>query len=104
MTVDQFRATLADDSPPETLTAPLKAMWQVAKGNWEAAHSLAQAIEDETGSWIHAHLHRHEGDLGNAGYWYRRASQPIAQDSLAAEWTRIVSSLLGAGPAGLDDK
>jgi hypothetical protein len=79
-------------------------MWQVAKGNWEAAHSIAQAIEDQTGSWIHAHLHRQEGDLANAGYWYRRASQPIAHDGLAAEWTRIVSRLLGAGPAGLDDE
>ena len=104
MTVDQFRATLADDSPPETLTAPLKAMWQVAKGNWEAAHSLAQAIEDETGSWIHAHLHRHEGDLGNAGYWYRRAGKPPANVALDEEWRRIVSGLLGVGTPVLDDK
>ena|SRR5215203_3260520 len=102
MTVDELRATLADEVPPEGLTPALNAMWQAAKGNWEAAHSIAQRIEDETGSWIHAHLHRQEGNLGNAGYWYRRASQPIAHDSLAAEWTRIVSRLLGAGPAGID--
>jgi hypothetical protein len=79
-------------------------MWEDAKGNWSAAHSIAQEIEDETGSWIHAYLHRKEGDLGNAGYWYRRAKQPTAHDTLEEEWTRIVSRLLGAGPAALDDK
>ena len=62
-------------------------MWEDAKGNWNAAHSIAQEIEDETGSWIHAYLHRKEGDLANAGYWYRRAKQPIAHDTLDEEWT-----------------
>lgn len=79
-------------------------MWEDAKGNWSAAHLIAQEIEDETGSWIHAYLHRKEGDLGNAGYWYRRAKQPTAHDTLEEEWTRIVSRLLSAGATTLDDK
>ena len=104
MTLEQFRSTLARAAAPEGLSPALRAMWEDAKGNWNAAHSVAQDIEDEEGSWIHAYLHRKEGDLANAGYWYRRAKPPTAQDTLEEEWTRIVSSLLGAGSSILDDK
>ena len=104
MTLEQFRSTLTDTVPPEKLPPALRAMWEDAKGNWNAAHSIAQEIEDETGAWIHAYLHRKEGDLGNAGYWYRRAKQPTAHDTLEDEWTRIVSALLRAGTAVLHDK
>jgi len=104
MTLEEFRSTLAETAAPETLSPALKAMWEDAKGHWDAAHSIAQGIEDETGSWIHAYLHRREGDAGNAGYWYRRVKQSIAHDTLEEEWARIVSSLLRAGPAILDDK
>jgi len=69
-------------------------MWEDAKGNWSAAHAVAQDIEDETGSWIHAYLHRKEGDHANAGYWYRRAKKPTATDTLEEEWARIVAALL----------
>jgi hypothetical protein len=102
MTLDQFRSTLRHDSPPPTLSPALTAMWEDAKGNWSAAHAIAQTLNDETGSWIHAYLHRKEGDPGNAGYWYRRARRPAAEGALEEEWTRIVSSLLGPGPAVLD--
>ena len=104
MTLEQFRRTLADARAPETLSNPLRAMWEDAKGNWNDAHAIAQEIDDRTGSWIHAYLHRKEGDLGNAGYWYRRAGQPVAHDTLDEEWDRIVSVLLRAGDAVLDDK
>ena len=104
MTLEEFRSTLAQTAAPEKLSPALKAMWEDAKGNWGAAHSIAQEIHDGTGSWIHAYLHRKEGDAGNAGYWYRRAKQPVADDTLEEEWARIVSSLLCAGPAILDDK
>src|SRR5829696_5681157 len=97
MTLEQFRSTLSCAAPPETLSPALRAMWEDAKGNWAAAHSIAQDIDDETGSWIHAYLHRKEGDLGNAGYWYRRAKKPIATGTLDEEWERIVSALLGSG-------
>jgi len=79
-------------------------MWEDAKGNWSGAHAIAQEIEDSTGSWIHAYLHRKEGELANAGYWYRRAGKPPAHDALDEEWNRIVSSLLGPGFPVLDDK
>ena len=94
MTLEQFRATLAQHTPPHDLSPALQAMWEDAKGNWNAAHTIAQGIEDTTGSWIHAYLHRKEGDLRNAGYWYRRAGQAVAREPLEDEWTRIVSTLL----------
>jgi hypothetical protein len=93
MTVDEFRATLSSTTPPP-VSALLLALWYDARGDWEKAHALAQDVDDASGAWVHAYLHRKEGDLGNAGYWYRRANQPIATDSLDAEWTRIVSAVL----------
>lgn len=94
MTLDEFRSTLTQTDAPAGLSPALRAMWEDACGHWSAAHAIAQDIHDRTGSWIHAYLHRKEGDLGNAGYWYRRAGQPVAHDSLEEEWTRIVASLL----------
>lgn len=104
MTIEQFRATLDQAAAPETLSPALRAMWEDAKGRWNAAHAIAQDIGDQTGSWIHAYLHRKEGDLGNAGYWYRRAGKPVAHDTLDEEWNRIVSALLSAGFSVLDHK
>jgi hypothetical protein len=104
MTLEQFRMTLVGRAAPTELSPALRAMWEDANGNWSAAHTIAQEIEDETGAWIHAYLHRKEGDLGNAGYWYRRAKQPTAHDTFEEEWDRIVSALLRTGTAVLDDK
>jgi len=94
MTLDQFRNTLTGDTAPAELSPPLRALWEDAKGNWNAAHAVAQDIDTKAGSWIHAYLHRKEGDLGNAGYWYRRAGQATADDTLDEEWARIVNALL----------
>jgi hypothetical protein len=94
MTFDEFLSTLDGSGPPDGLSPALRALWHDARGNWSDAHAIAQDIHDDLGSWIHAYLHRKEGDLGNAGYWYRRAGQPVAQDELKDEWTRIVSALL----------
>ena len=96
MNIEEFRRSLAESHVPDALTPPLRAMWEDAKGNWNAAHAIAQDIDDTTGAWIHAYLHRKEGDLGNAGYWYRRARKPVASDSLEDEWARIVQDLLAA--------
>jgi hypothetical protein len=96
MTIDEFRATMRSDQPP-ALAAPLVALWHDARGDWDKAHAVAQEIDDELGAWIHAYLHRKEGDADNAAYWYRRARHPIASDSLDAEWTRITTALLGSG-------
>ena len=94
MTIEEFTATLASERAPEGISAALRARWEDARGEWDAAHQIAQDLEDSDGSWIHAYLHRKEGDLGNAGYWYRRAGKPVAGDSLDAEWRRIVTALL----------
>ena len=94
MTLEQFRSSLDGAAPPEPLSPPLRVMWEDAKGNWTAAHALAQDIDDETGAWIHAYLHRQEGDQANAGYWYRRAKKSTATDTLEEEWARIVAALI----------
>jgi hypothetical protein len=93
MTFHDFKATLADAAPPP-VSPLLLALWHDARGEWDKAHALAQDVDDASGAWVHAYLHRKEGDLGNAAYWYRRAKQSVATDALEAEWTRIVSALL----------
>lgn len=93
MTLDEFKATIHGSQAP-TVAAPLLAMWHDARGDWNRAHEIAQDIDDVAGAWIHAYLHRKEGDPGNAAYWYGQARQPVATDSLESEWERIVSALL----------
>jgi hypothetical protein len=94
MTLDEFRAAVSRGEPPDV--APLlRALWHDARGNWAEAHTIAQEIEDKAGAWVHAYLHRKEGDPGNAAYWYRRAGQPVATDSLDDEWNRIATALTG---------
>jgi hypothetical protein len=93
LTLAEFKATLSASTPPSVSKA-LQALWHDARGEWDTAHQIANDGDDQTGAWVHAYLHRKEGDLGNAGYWYRRAGQPVASDSLESEWTRIVSALM----------
>ena len=69
-------------------------MWWAGKGDWNKAHAIVQDEDGADAAWVHAYLHRVEGDLGNAGYWYRRAGKPVATDPLEAEWERIVAALL----------
>ena len=98
MTLDGFKASIEGTTPPD-VSPLLRALWQDAKGDWDAAHTLAQDIDDEDGAWVHAYLHRKEGDEGNAGYWYRRAGRPPSRASLEAEWDEIAASLLAQEPA-----
>ena len=93
MTLEEFRETLSSATPPPVAPLPL-ALWHDARGDWEEAHRIAQDIDDKDGAWVHAYLHRKQGDPGNAAYWYRRAGQPVATDPLDAEWARIVAALL----------
>jgi hypothetical protein len=91
----EFEASLADDTPPAGLTPPLLALWHAARGEWDRAHAIAQEDEaDPDRAWVHAHLHRVEGDLGNAGYWYRRAGRGVAEGDFAAERRAIAEGLL----------
>lgn len=89
MTVDELdQSARQDDAPPEGLSDELRSLWLARAGRWDDAHDLCSDIPDPDGAWIHAHLHREEGDLSNAQYWYNRAkrSAPPQSLSLEAEW------------------
>jgi hypothetical protein len=92
-----FLKSIETDAAPPALGAALRALWHDRRGQWDEAHTLAQAAGGSAGAWVHAYLHRKEGDPGNAGYWYRQAGQPVATGPLPDEWERIARALLGNG-------
>jgi hypothetical protein len=94
MDLSGFRKSVTRDAPPSGLSDAVQALWWDAKGDWDKAHTHAQAQDDEVGAWVHAYLHRKEGDQDNAGYWYRRARKPHAKITLEEEWRAIAESLL----------
>ncbi len=96
MTEKDFSATLSAGSPPPGISPALQALWYAAKGDWDTAHDITQPGGPEL-DWVHAYLHRVEGDLGNAGYWYRRAGKPPAGVPLDEEWAALVRTFLAAG-------
>jgi hypothetical protein len=98
MDLAALRASLAGATPPPDLGLALQALWRDAKGDWDGAHRLAQEDEGAAGSWVHAYLHRKEGDAGNAAHWYRRAGKPVGEGALEAEWQAIAAALLGDRP------
>lgn len=95
MSFADFLKSTASPEAPEGLTGPLRALWLDARGEWDAAHEAAQAAGGRDGAWVHAYLHRKEGDEGNAGYWYSRAGRPAAAGDLRAEWEAIARELSG---------
>ena len=95
LTLDEFRQSLTATEPPAELTPALAGLWWDAKGDWTRAHESAQQDEGPEGSWVHAYLHRKEGDQSNAAYWYGRAGKPVCREPLDAEWLSIVRALLG---------
>ena len=94
MTFDEFKRSLGNAAPPAGLTPTLVALWHDGKGDWDAAHRAVQDVDDEKAAWVHAYLHRKEGDAANAGYWYRRAGRRHAHMMLDEEWAEIVTALL----------
>ena len=96
MNLAAYTASLDGTAPAPSLSAPLAGLWWAAKGDWDRAHKIVQDEDSSDAAWVHAYLHRVEGDLGNAAYWYRQAGQPTAKDSLQAEWQRIAAALLGS--------
>ncbi len=94
MDLPTFKQSLDRDAPPEGVERALVALWHEAKGDWDQAHRLAQAQKDSVGAWVHAYLHRVEGDLGNADHWYRRAGKPPSTAPLSREWDAIAGALL----------
>jgi hypothetical protein len=93
---DAFETSLGGAAPPDALPPSLAALWWDAKGDWDKAHHCAQSDESAAGAWVHAYLHRKEGDLANAGYWYRRAGKPVADGPLEREWRTILRALCTA--------
>ena len=100
MNLSDFSACLEDDQPPAGLPATLRALWFEARGDWDAAHKIVQAEDTLNAAWVHAYLHRKEGDHSNAAYWYRRANQPVSAQSLEDEWRSLASSFLNEENAG----
>jgi len=98
MTLEEFRISLLSDEPPRELSPALSGLWWDAKGDWKRAHESAQQDEGPPGSWVHAYLHRKEGDSSNAGYWYGRAHKVHSRSSLEQEWLEITESLLKGSP------
>ena len=90
---ERFLASLEADAPPAGCSPPLEALWRSAKDQWDAAHALVQADSTADAAWVHAHLHRIEGDLSNASYWYRRAGRPDCGDPIAKERAAIAAAL-----------
>jgi hypothetical protein len=96
MTLEQFRESLRLDSPPSGFGFALTGLWWDAKGNWSKAHESAQQDEGPAGSWVHAYLHRKQGDTSNAAYWYGQAGRPSSTASFDDEWQQITRSLLAS--------
>jgi len=94
MNFEEFRKTLSASEPPGKISAHLLSLWYDAKGDWEKSHTIIQEINDTTAAWIHAYLHRKEGDIGNADYWYHRAGRKRPSTTLQEEWEQIIKTLL----------
>jgi hypothetical protein len=94
MTVDDIKKSLAANEPPKELSDYIKALWYDANNNWDMAHQIVGDINDRNASWIHAYLHRKEGDISNADYWYTKAGKSRPSISLEEEWEQIVNALL----------
>jgi hypothetical protein len=96
MTLGEFKDTLSKSRPPAGLAPALAALWSAGNDKWDKAHAIVMDDSGRDCAWVHAYLHRVEGDLGNAGYWYRQAQRPVATQSIAAEWDAIAKALLKA--------
>ena len=96
MNAAAFRDSLTRAAPPDDVAGPLAGLWWAAKGDWDKAHKIVQDDESAEAAWVHAYLHRVEGDLPNACYWYGTAAKPAATGEFDAEWAAIVTSLLQA--------
>ena len=94
MDFNAFNTSLSHEAPPGDAGPALQAMWHAANDDWQKAHRLAQDQRDAAGAWVHAYLHRVEGDARNAGHWYRRAGKPHSTAPLDQEWREIVAALL----------
>jgi hypothetical protein len=96
-TIEAFRSSVSAAAPPADVGPALEALWWLKRGDWDRAHKCVQGHEGEADcDWVHAHLHRQEGDMSNAQYWYRRADKPVSGVSLQDEWREIATTMLAA--------
>lgn len=94
MTIAEFLSTLKQNKPPVDLNSLLLALWYDAKGDWGKSHEIVQDIDNKEAALIHAYLHRKEGDIGNADYWYHRAGTKRTHLSIEDEWVTLVGKFL----------
>jgi len=94
MNLAEFELSQKESTPPSGLSLALQSLWFDAKGDWNRAHELAQEAGEPSGDWVHAYLHRKEGDASNARYWYVRAGKPVYSGHLEEEWAAISEALL----------
>jgi hypothetical protein len=94
MQFENFRKSINHTIPPANISVYLLAMWYDANGDWNKAHGIVDSLDDAAACWVHAYLHRKEGDTGNANYWYRRADKKMPSITLEQEWEAIVKALL----------
>jgi hypothetical protein len=94
ITIDEFVASASRGDLPGGLPSPLQALWHEVRGDWKRAHKIVQGESSAEAAWVHAYLHRREGDQSNAGYWYRHAQRQISTASLEDEWRTIVASFI----------
>ena len=94
--IESFRSSVSADAPPSDVSPALQALWWALRGDWDQAHKCVQQHEDDDDcNWVHAHLHRQEGDMRNAGGWYQRARQPMPTTmSLQDEWSNLATEFL----------
>ena len=97
MRLVEFQRSLTVKSPPRGMAPALAALWWAKKGDWDKAHTIVMDADGRDAAWVHAYLHRFEGDAGNAAYWYRQAKRPLAASALDAEWDAIAAALLDEG-------
>lgn len=94
MTLKELENSIQRDAEPQNLTAELTALWFEAKGDWDRAHCIVQEMSTREAMWVHAYLHRVEGDLGNSNYWYSRANKTMPRIAFREEWRQIAEALL----------
>ena len=97
MSFEELQRSVAEENaPPAGVSLAVQALWHDARGDWDRAHRIAQEIAGPDGAWVHAYLHRREGDQSNAAYWYRQANKPVSRGDLDEEWRAMVAALLAA--------
>jgi len=94
MTLAEFQRSLTARTAPRDVAPALAALWWAKKGDWDKAHKIVMDADGRDAAWVHAYLHRVEGDAGNAAYWYRQANRPVASGTLDREWDAIAAALL----------